>query len=210
MCVVTRSPCGNLAASHSLWVSARPVGETSHIATLQASATNWRTSSRPMPLPPPVTIAVLPANSVMCASLAFRGRSRYGLSLTSPPVGKRSVRAVSSGQAPPDLACELLEEIDSPCLGTSEISTGGGYGKLGWVSFAPLDDPQPAPCKPVPALCVRRVDVAELSAHSVREVRGRTRAGGWYRGADRRGLVICPMKLSTPLKLSEHNFKPAI
>jgi hypothetical protein len=39
-----------------------------------------------------------------------------------------------------DLAPELLEEIDSPCLGTSEIRTGGGGGKLGWVSFAPLDD----------------------------------------------------------------------
>src|SRR6516165_3815749 len=65
MCVVTRSPCGNPAASHSLCVSARPVGETSHIAILQASATNWRTSSRPIPLPPPVTTAVLPTNSVM-------------------------------------------------------------------------------------------------------------------------------------------------
>src|SRR2546423_591443 len=32
---------------------------------------------------------------------------------------------------------------------------------------------QPAPCKPVPALCVRCVDVAKTSAHSVREVRGR-------------------------------------
>ena len=32
---------------------------------------------------------------------------------------------------------------------------------------------QPAPCKPVPALCVRRVDVAKLSAHSVRAIRGR-------------------------------------
>ena len=32
---------------------------------------------------------------------------------------------------------------------------------------------QPATCKPVPALCVRRVDVAKLFAHSVREVRGR-------------------------------------
>src|SRR3954468_4962458 len=67
MCAVTRSPCGNPAASHSLCVSARPVGETSLIATLQASATSWRTSSRPIPLPPPVTTAVLPANSVMCA-----------------------------------------------------------------------------------------------------------------------------------------------
>src|ERR1700719_3624165 len=67
MCVVTRSPCGNPAASHSLCVSARPVGETSHVATLQASATSWRTSSRPIPEPPPVTTAVLPANSFMCA-----------------------------------------------------------------------------------------------------------------------------------------------
>src|SRR6516225_9462353 len=107
-----------------------------------------------MPLPPPVTTAVLPANSVMCTSLAFRGRSRYGLSPTSSPVGKRSVRAMSGRQATPGPARELLEEIDSPCLGTSEISTGRGDGKLGWVSFAPLDDPQPAPCKPVPALCV--------------------------------------------------------
>src|SRR5215471_7466506 len=66
MCVVTRSPCGNPAASHSLCVSARPVGETSHVATLQASATSWRISSRPIPLPPPVITAVLPTNSVMC------------------------------------------------------------------------------------------------------------------------------------------------
>jgi RNA-directed DNA polymerase len=42
---------------------------------------------------------------------------------------------------------------------TAGTPQGGGY--------------QPAPCKPVPALCVRRVDVANLSAHSVREVRGR-------------------------------------
>src|SRR6516164_11535450 len=75
MCVVTRSPCGNPTASHSPCVSAWPVGETSHIATLQASATNWRTSSRPMPLPPPVTTAVLPANSVMCVPLAWESVS---------------------------------------------------------------------------------------------------------------------------------------
>ena len=50
--------------------------ETSHIATLQASATSWRTNSRPIPLPPPVTTAVLPANSVMCTSLAFWRRPK--------------------------------------------------------------------------------------------------------------------------------------
>jgi hypothetical protein len=32
---------------------------------------------------------------------------------------------MSSRQAPPDLARELLKEIDGPRLGTSEISTGG-------------------------------------------------------------------------------------
>src|SRR6516162_5439343 len=93
-----------------------------------------------MPLPPPVTTAVLPANSVKCTPFAFRSRSRYAPSPTSSPVGKRSVRAMSSRRAPPDLGRELLDEIDT-CLGTSEISTGGGDGKLGWVSFAPLDDP---------------------------------------------------------------------
>src|SRR6516162_2795553 len=65
-----------------------------------------------MPLPPPVTTAVLPANSVKCTPFAFRSRSRYGPSPTSSPVGKRSVRAMSSRQAPPGLARALLEEID--------------------------------------------------------------------------------------------------
>jgi hypothetical protein len=32
---------------------------------------------------------------------------------------------MSSRQTPPGFARGLLEEIDSPCLGTSEISTGG-------------------------------------------------------------------------------------
>src|SRR6201993_4819720 len=45
-------------------------------------------------------------------SLAFRGRSRYGPSPTSPPVEKRSVGAMSGRQAPANLARELLEEID--------------------------------------------------------------------------------------------------
>src|SRR6516165_8949640 len=65
-----------------------------------------------MPLPPPVTTAVLPANSVMCISLAFRGRSRYGRSYLCAGGEARSVRAMSGRQAPPDLAGELLEEID--------------------------------------------------------------------------------------------------
>src|SRR5271163_4672768 len=63
MWVVTCKPCGSPAASHSRCVSAIPSAETSHIATLQASAASWRTSSRPIPEPPPVTTAILPAKS---------------------------------------------------------------------------------------------------------------------------------------------------
>src|SRR6516165_885696 len=112
MCVVTRSPCGNRAASHSLWVSARPVGETSHIATLQASATNWRTSSRPMPLPPPVTTAVLPANSVMCTSLSSSGAIEIRPFAYLSAGGEAQLGAMSGRQPPASLARELLEEID--------------------------------------------------------------------------------------------------
>jgi hypothetical protein len=43
-----------------------------------------------------------------------------------------------------------------------------------------------------------------------RRAKRRTRAGGCCRGADRPGPVISPLKLRTPLKLSERNFKPAI
>src|SRR5262245_50536571 len=53
---------------HSSSVSVMPGAETSHIATSQPSATSWRTSSRPIPLPPPVTTASLPAK-VRIASL---------------------------------------------------------------------------------------------------------------------------------------------
>jgi len=38
---------------------------TSHIATVQPSAASWIASSRPMPVPPPVMTAILPAKSFM-------------------------------------------------------------------------------------------------------------------------------------------------
>jgi hypothetical protein len=64
--------------------SAKPVGETSRIATFQASAI----SSRPILLPPPVTGAILPANSVMrvfpCVLAPIQIRPA---NLPSPPVG---------------------------------------------------------------------------------------------------------------------------
>jgi hypothetical protein len=44
---------------------------------LQASATSWRTSSRPIPEPPPVKTAILPANSFMCDPSLGIGRALF-------------------------------------------------------------------------------------------------------------------------------------
>src|SRR6185312_16787505 len=65
MWVVTRRPCGSFSTSQSRLVSAIVLADTSHIATLQPSATSWRASSRPMPVPPPVMTAVFPAKTFM-------------------------------------------------------------------------------------------------------------------------------------------------
>src|SRR5437764_14208634 len=69
--VVMRRPCGSRSTSHSRFVSAIASAETSHIATLQPSATSWRASSRPMPVPPPVITAVFPAKSFMETLILF-------------------------------------------------------------------------------------------------------------------------------------------
>src|SRR5579864_4382938 len=77
MWVVMRSPCGSLPASQSRLVSAMFSAETSHMATLQPSAASWRASSRPMPVPPPVITAILPAKSFIFESPGCRsGRQR--------------------------------------------------------------------------------------------------------------------------------------
>src|ERR1700756_1650026 len=52
-----------------------------------------------MPLPPPVTTAVLPANSVMCTSLASGADRDTAHRLPLRRLGKRSVRAMSSRHA---------------------------------------------------------------------------------------------------------------
>ena len=59
--------------------------------------------------------------------------------------------------------------------GSHHPSSIGGYSTSasGKSYLLRSGSDQPAPCKPVPALCVRCLDVARLSAHSVRAVRGR-------------------------------------
>jgi adenylate cyclase len=69
--VVIRSPCGSRSAWQSRLVSTIAAAKTSHIATLQPSATSWRTTSRPIPLPPPVTTAILPSKSFMMSFLPW-------------------------------------------------------------------------------------------------------------------------------------------
>src|SRR6266436_5664876 len=83
MCVVIRRPCGSRPASQNRFVSATASAKTSHVATLQPWATSWRTSSRPIPVPPPVTTAILPAKSFMMSHLPldFRAADPEALSV---------------------------------------------------------------------------------------------------------------------------------
>jgi hypothetical protein len=83
----------------------------------------------------------------------------------------------------------LLPSRDRENAGSRRVSTRSRSPRRAWPDPSPIGgysssasgksyllrsgSDQPAPRKPVPALCVRRVDVAKLSAHSVREVRGR-------------------------------------
>ena len=60
--VTTRVSAGASANANDL-VSAIASSDTSQVATSQPAAASWRTSSRPMPVPPPVTTAMRPSSS---------------------------------------------------------------------------------------------------------------------------------------------------
>src|SRR5215468_6563832 len=120
--VVMRRPCGRRSASHSRLVSAIAAADTSHMAMLQPSATSWRASSRPMPVPPPVMTAILPARSFMHAppsSPEGDGKTWYPPSTvlleTLLPLGKVDP-GLRAPETPLDLSAigrdaRLLEEI---------------------------------------------------------------------------------------------------
>src|SRR5580704_3292503 len=84
-----RTPALRRSSAQSALVSSMLWRETSHIATLAPSAASWRTSSRPIPEPPPVTTAILPAKLFMGWPLAlgFLGdqASAWTNRLPSPP-----------------------------------------------------------------------------------------------------------------------------
>ena len=54
-------------------VSAMSSADTSQIATWQPSALSWRASSRPMPVPPPVTTAIRPSKCSMATDCQVSG-----------------------------------------------------------------------------------------------------------------------------------------
>jgi hypothetical protein len=59
-----RTPSGAPAPDRSA-VSAMASALRSHVATDAPAAASWTTSSRPMPVPPPVTTANRPSNDSM-------------------------------------------------------------------------------------------------------------------------------------------------
>src|SRR5262245_6140763 len=92
-CVVTRAPPAARAA-----VSASPASFRSHAATAHPAAASWTTSSRPIPLPPPVTTASFPSNDSTCASSRpTRDVYRVTAGPRRAPVAFRSARSPDSG-----------------------------------------------------------------------------------------------------------------
>ena len=92
-------------------VSAMFLAETSHMATLQPSAISWRASSRPMPVPPPVTTANLPAKSFMRFPLMCVGRAAWPAARRASTVtrgnGAHARGLVGSDAPPKDAAMKL-------------------------------------------------------------------------------------------------------
>ena len=76
------------SASASSRASAMLSADTSHVATWHPAAASCRTSSRPMPVPPPVTTAMRPSNRSMPRPMR----------LLSPIWRQRSPSAVASGR----------------------------------------------------------------------------------------------------------------
>ena len=83
--VVSRVPAG-ASFSASDTVSAIVSSLMSHRATWQPSADSWRTSSRPMPVPPPVTTAMRSVNCSICppADVRAAGIDRLDRAVKDP------------------------------------------------------------------------------------------------------------------------------
>src|ERR1700737_3354467 len=128
MCVVIRKPCGSRSASQSRFVSAIASAKTSHVATLQPSGTSWRTSSRPIPVPPPVTTAILPAKSFMCrASLGLLlGRKEKGVGWPHA----HQIRSPSLMALRRNLLLSLPLRIDAPIGAEQPIPEIVDYRKI--------------------------------------------------------------------------------
>ncbi len=103
-----RRPCGRRSTSHSRLVSAIAAADTSHMAMLQPSATSWRASSRPMPVPPPVMTAIRPARSFMRFPSVVIERWRQPF---VPPKVPRCARDDKGSADPQPCIAMLLETL---------------------------------------------------------------------------------------------------
>ena len=134
--VVTTVPAG-ASASASRFVSSISSTDRSHSATWQPSAASCRTSSRPIPLAPPVTTATLPVKlsiracshtgvragcvrQIACAWLLHWGR---GLRDRHP---RRLRRAATAARRYPDVVGRDGHARRGPCAVTSAATSSAG------------------------------------------------------------------------------------
>src|SRR5690349_4224446 len=83
--------------------------DTSHIATWQPSAESWRASSRPIPVPPPVTTAMRPSNR-STSSPFVDWRERYPA--VAPPLSSESQPGGGWGYRPSMALARPIQPID--------------------------------------------------------------------------------------------------
>src|SRR4029077_14832093 len=103
--VTTPVPAGAPSRA-SAAVSASASLETSHVATWHLSAASCRTSSRPIPVPPPVTTATRPEKSCIVASLEAPNRTGSGEHADGDLGGQDAPGGLHDGERP------LVEDLD--------------------------------------------------------------------------------------------------
>src|SRR5262245_13572877 len=122
-CVVTRTP-GGASFSARTAVSLMLSTLTSHVATEHPSAASWITSSRPIPVPPPVTTASLPTKESTRRPYPGASPPRpEGL----PPRG----RAMRYTPLRLHAAGNLRRPDGRPCRSAGRVAAARGCGRAG-------------------------------------------------------------------------------
>src|SRR5687768_7808551 len=124
--VVMRVPTGASFSARRA-VSSRLSRLMSHAATWQPSAASWITSSRPMPVPPPVTTASFPSNDCIACPLERR-HPLCGATYRRTRAPHQAVRRLGSRPGVPiSLAAVSTPPTARPAPEVALVTGGAGF-----------------------------------------------------------------------------------